>query len=261
MGAAKWVTVPERRALCPQASPLTGHQLERVHADGDDVTGDGVSDNDDMDPYYTGSVSPGDSESKGVSISAQWLITPRDRVRASFRWQHSAYKTFNLAAAVLALHPGMDTYLRPGQADQSGREFGDPPIRGNVSYRHTFLIGDTGTLDVNADLYYEGDGIDEIEFMGSPQEYAMPGREAYWLGDISARYSSSYGMPSGMLWHVRFWCNNVWDSTDLASRSHGSTHSRFGIRLDRRKRQNGTRPAAFRQRLVAPRWVPPCLDR
>jgi iron complex outermembrane receptor protein len=184
----------------------------------DDANGDGVVNNFDMDPYYTGSVSPGDSKSKGISIAGQWLITPKDRVRANIRWQDSKYKTFDLAGAVLALHPGMDTYLQPGQTDQSGREFGDPPIRGNVGYTHTFNIGDTGTLEVTGDLYYEGDGIDQIMFMGEPNEFAMPGREAYWLGDITARYSSTYGMPSGMMWHVRVWCNNVWDSTDLSAR-------------------------------------------
>jgi len=194
----------------------------------DDVNGDGVSDNDDMDPYYTGSVSPGDSESKGVSVALQWLITAKDRVRANFMWQTSKYKTFNLQAAVLALYPTMDTYLRPGYSDDSGREFGGPPMRGNVSYMHRFDIGDTGTLEVTGDLYYEGQGIDQIQFQGETKEYAMPGRDAYWLGDISARYSSSYGMPSGMLWHVRAWCNNVWDSTDLSARTFSSTHSRFG---------------------------------
>jgi hypothetical protein len=190
----------------------------------DDANGDGAIDNLDMDPFYTGSVSPGDGKSKGINIAFQWLLTAADRVRGGFTWQENKYGVYDRPAAVLAMYPGMDTFLQPGQgAALTGREFGSAPIRANVRYTHTFKIGDTGTLDVSGDLYYEGDGIDQIMFMGETKEYAMPGREAYWLGDITARYSSSYGMPAGMLWHVRFYANNVWDSTDLDSRDFHET--------------------------------------
>ena len=30
-------------------------------------------------------------------------------------------------------------------------------------------------------------------------------------------------MPAGMMWHVRVWCNNVWDSTDLVEREFAAT--------------------------------------
>jgi iron complex outermembrane receptor protein len=196
----------------------------------DDANGDGQVDNDDMDPYVTGSVSPGGSESKGITLGLQWLMTVKSRLSANFAWQTSKYGNYDMKAAVLARWPGNDTVQQAGGSfdNLTDREFGGPNWRGNLGYTHTFYIGDTDTLNINGNLYYEGQGIDQIMFINTGKEYAMPGREAYWLGDISARYSSSYGMPAGMEWHVRVWCNNIWNSTDLASRTFSSTHPQFG---------------------------------
>jgi len=197
----------------------------------DDANGDGTVDNSDMSPYYTGTVSAGDSQSQGVSLGLTWLVTQMGRFSANIAYQQSEYGTYNTAAAVLARHPGMDTYLQPGSgvnAGLDGQEFGDPNWRANFNYTHTFQIGETGTLDLTAEVFYEGQGIDQIQFLGEDKEYAIPGRDSFWLADFQARYSSTYGMPFGMLWHVRFWINNIFDSTDLNSIEYFSTHSGEG---------------------------------
>lgn len=98
---------------------------------------------------------------------------------------------------------------------------GDNP--GNISYTRSFDIGEDGLLEVTGDLFYEGENIESEMRINTPQEYALPGNDAYWLGDISARYSSSYGMPAGMLWHVRAWINNVWNSTHLSNKRYSDS--------------------------------------
>jgi iron complex outermembrane receptor protein len=180
-----------------------------------DVTGDGIINEADCYEENT-TIAPGGAKQKGASINLLWLITSKDRVSANISYQNNKYQTYNPGEALLSRYP-LAQFVDTVEDDETGREFGPAPWRGNVSYTHIFNIGETGTLEVTGDLFYEGEGLEQIMRMNLPDEYAMPGREAYWLGDISARYSSSYGMPSGMLWHVRAWVNNVWDSTDFAS--------------------------------------------
>lgn len=103
--------------------------------------------------------------------------------------------------------------------DETIRELGLSPWHGNASYTHTFNIGETGLREVTGDLFHEGKGIDQIMGINEPVEYAMAGLDAFWLGDISVRYSSGYGMPFGMSWHVRAW-NSIWDSDDLYERDY-----------------------------------------
>jgi iron complex outermembrane receptor protein len=195
--------------------------LCHLDIDGDgiceDYNGDGIIDDNDVYQGVT-TLNPGNADQKGFSVNLQWLITPNDRVTANLAYQNNKYGEYNLAKAAREHFP--DAINIDDTDDSSGREFGPPPWRANVSYTRTFTIGDTGLLELTGDLFYEGQAIDSIMRMNEPEEYAMPGREAYWLGDISARYSSGYGMPSGMLWHVRAWVNNVWDSTDLASKGY-----------------------------------------
>jgi hypothetical protein len=167
----------------------------------------------------TETISPGGTKHKGFTIDLTWIVTAKDRLSAIVSYEHNKYKTYNTGAAILALFPNAQD-VDVTEDDFSGRKFGRAPWRANASYTHTFNIGDTGILDITGDLYYEGQALDSILRMNQADEYVMPGRDAYWLGDISARYSSSYGMPSGMLWHVRAWCNNVWDSTEFSVVEH-----------------------------------------
>ena len=188
-------------------------------ADGDklceDANGDGVVNNDDQYILST-TISPGDAEQYGASISAQYLLTRNDVFSANLTYQHNEYRTYNIAAATLAQYPDAIN-LDVVKDDQSGRQFGPAPWNGNVSYTHTFHLRGTDLLELTGDLYYHGQGIDVDFRKNTPEEYSLPGRDAYWLGDISARYTSSFGMPAGAAWYVRLWVNNLFDSDDIAN--------------------------------------------
>jgi hypothetical protein len=193
----------------------------------EDVDGDGRITPADRDSRTIG-VAPGGSEQKGVSTNIVWLITPNDRLTLTGRWSHNEYEDYNIGRAILEQFPEADSpYTESGQMDQSGREFGGAPIDGNIGYMHTHHIG-SDILTLTGYLFYHGEGLDQTLNFGLPNEYSMPGREDYWTGDVSASYISSYGMPPGTLWHLRFWCNNVWDNDALAYRFYGDQDFMFG---------------------------------
>jgi hypothetical protein len=186
--------------------------------DGNGIDGDTA----DLNSWST-TVTPGGAKQKGASLSLNWLITPNGLLNASVAYQNNKYKTYDVASAVLAQFPEAINAYDPAPGipagDVSGRRFGPAPWRGRTSYTHTFYMG-SDILELTGTLLYEGKGIDQIMEINTENEYALPGREDFWLGDISAFYSSSYGMPPGMSWHVRVWCNNIWNSKKKAAISY-----------------------------------------
>jgi outer membrane receptor protein involved in Fe transport len=173
-------------------------------------------------------VAPGGSEQKGVSVNLAWLITRNDRMTLTGSWSENKYKDYNIARAILEIWPEADSpYTEAGQQDRSGLEFGGAPIRGNIGYVHTQHIG-SDFLTLTGNLFYQGEGIDQLMRFGRPDQYYMAGTPDYWTGDVSATYTSSYGMRPGTIWHLRFWCNNVWDNDALAFRMFGDSHFMYG---------------------------------
>jgi hypothetical protein len=130
------------------------------------------------------------------------------------------YKDYNFREAVLNRYPDADNPYRE-YVDESGREFEQAPIRGNIGYSHIFIFN-YGSLLVNGTLFYEGEGIDQWLNWDQPDRYSMPGRDDYWLADVSAMFSSTYGMPAGNMWYVRLRCNNVTNGDALATKTYST---------------------------------------
>jgi outer membrane receptor protein involved in Fe transport len=192
---------------------------------------DGTIDINDYDYSSYAAVSPGGAEQKGVSVSIQYLPTMDDRLSVTASWRNNKYASpYNKLRAILELFPDADSAYREYEdVDTGGYEFGGAPIRGNVSYTHTFRFGSGDTLMATGTAFYEGDGIDEYLNVGSAtREYSMPGRDAYWTGDISLMYSSSRWMPAGNLWSLRFSAQNIFDNDALSSISYSDDQAGFG---------------------------------
>ena len=191
---------------------------------------DGQVDTYDNDPSYGAgyvSVSPGGAEQKGISINVMYMLTMNDMISANAVWRNNKYGSpYGFKQAILALYPDADNPYRD-YVDESGREFGGAPIRGNISYNRTMFFG-TDMLTLGTTLFYNGKGIDQDVNYGEANHYKMPGREAYWTGDISATYQSGRWMPEGKKWFLRFRCNNVWDSDALDERTFTDDAGLFG---------------------------------
>ena len=149
-----------------------------------------------------------------------WMLTPNDMVSMNGTWRDNKYATpYNARAVLLAKFPDAVSPWRSDSDDRSGLPFGGAPLRFNAGYTHTWYIG-ADVLTTTGTLFYNGQGIDIYKNWLTDNFYKMPGRDAYWTGDISASYTSSRWVPSGMQWHVRFRCTNVWDSDALDSISY-----------------------------------------
>jgi outer membrane receptor protein involved in Fe transport len=173
---------------------------------------------------YT-SFSPGGADMKGLAVSIDYLPTMNDRVSVSASWRKNKYKSpYDPLAAILALYPDADSpYLSySADPDIGGYEFGGAPIRGNASYTHTFRFGSGDTLMATGSYFYEGKGIDQYMNQTYDNEYPMPGRPAYWTGDVSLMYTSSRWMPAGNMWSLRFSAQNIFDNDALSSISYSN---------------------------------------
>jgi outer membrane receptor protein involved in Fe transport len=200
-------------------APLPGEDTTIVYYEQDDVS----DQYDEENQGYT-SFAPGGAEQMGVSVNVIWLITMNDTVSLTGSWRHNEYGSpYNPRDALLAIYPDAISPWRDTTPDQSGREFGGSPIRANMTYSHTFYIG-KDVLYTNGTLFYEGTGIDEYVNYGKPNQYVMPGRPDYYTVDVSASYSSSRWVPAGMMWNVRFSCNNVLDNDALSYISYSDDY-------------------------------------
>ena len=112
------------------------------------------------------------------------------------------------------IYPDAVSVWRSDSDDKSGLEFGGAPIRGNMTYTHTWYIG-SDVMTASATGYYNGNCIDQWLNYGTDAEYSMPGRDAYWTFDISGTYSSSRWVPAGTNWQVRFRASNIFDNDAL----------------------------------------------
>ncbi len=184
---------------------------------------DGQVNNWDYEYSVYAGYSPGGAEQKGLSLNIQYLPTMDDRVSLSASWSNNEYKSpYDPRAAVLAAFPDADSpYLDYSEnPDLGGYEFGGAPIRGNLSYTHTFRFDSGDTLMVTGTGFYEGEGIDRYLYRTYPEEYSMPGRDDYWTADVSLMYSSTRWMSPGNLWGIRFSAQNIFDNDALSSISY-----------------------------------------
>ena len=190
---------------------------------------DGLNDvNDQTNMGYT-SFAPGGAEQMGLSASIIWLITMNDTVTLTGSWRHNEYGDgYDMRAAILAIYPKALSYLNSASRDQSGREFGGAPIRANASYNHTFYIG-KDVLTTGGTLFYEGKGIDQWLNYGAWNAYTMPGTDAYVTVDVNASYTSSRWMPAGMMWNVRFACQNLFDDDTVTSIAYSDDYAWNGV--------------------------------
>jgi len=192
-------------------SPPPGSGSQNIGTPGPD----GVVDSYDEENLGYVSFSPGGAEQMGVSVDVMWMLTPNDMVSFNGTWRDNKYGTpYNARAVLLAKFPDAVSPWRSDSDDRSGLPFGGAPIRFNAGYTHTWYIG-ADVLTTTGTLFYNGQGIDIYKNWLTDNFYKMPGRDAYWTGDISATYTSSRWVPSGMQWHARFRCTNVWDSDAL----------------------------------------------
>ena len=173
-----------------------------------------------MDYYdyiYNRSValSPGGTKQQGVSANIMWMITRNDILMLYATKSINQYKDYDIQKAMLAAYPDSDSWKRNFNRDLSVEKFGGP-IRANLGYTHTQFIG-TNMLMLTGNLFYTATAPDQIMWRGDPDLYYMPGLDDYYTADVSANYTSSWGMPPGHMWHLRFYCNNVVDSDHLSS--------------------------------------------
>ena len=196
---------------CEQASETPGECM--------DLDFDGYED-------YADSISvplaPGGAEQKGINANIMWLLTANDTFTMSASYSKNEYDDYDIGAAMRALYPDCDSADLASYADRTGQEFGGSPLKVNLGYSHTWYV-ETDKLTLFGNLFYTGEGIDQIINQGEEDEYYMPGIDAHWLGDMSVNYVSSRWVPEGMEWHLRLWCNNIWDSDDLDSITYSNT--------------------------------------
>lgn len=178
---------------------------------------DGVIDTYDYE-YNIGYVgySPGGAIQKGISLNVEYLPSMADIVSFNITWRKNEYgDPYNARAALLAIYPDADSPYRD-QVDMSGKEFAlSPPVRGNISYTHSWYFG-SDTLAVSPTIFYEGKRIDEYVNEGWPNEYKMPGADSYITADLSVNYTSSRWMPAGVSWNIRATVNNMFDNDALS---------------------------------------------
>jgi outer membrane receptor protein involved in Fe transport len=192
---------------------------------------DGNVDLNDYDWSNYAAVSPGGAEQQGISVSIDYLPTMNDRLSVSASWRNNKYASpYNKLRAILALFPDADSAYRDYEDyDMAGYEFGGAPIRGNLSYTHTFRFGSGDMLMASGTAFYEGKGIDKYLNVGDAiREYTMPGRDAYWTGDLSFMYTSSRWMSPGNMWSLRFSAQNIFDSDALSDISYSDDQAGFG---------------------------------
>jgi outer membrane receptor protein involved in Fe transport len=202
---------------------------------------DGEIDNYDYEYAIQTGYSAGGADQQGFSVNIQYLPTMDDRLSLAASWRNNEYSSpYDIRAAILAMFPDADSPYRDYEegSDLGGYEFGrQSPIRGNVSYSHIFRFDGGDTLIARGTAFYEGDGVDQVVNQTFPNEYTMPGTDAYWTGDVSLVYNSTRWMSPGNLWNLRLSVQNIFDNdalwriqyTDDASRVTDSLPEGSGI--------------------------------
>ena len=177
----------------------------------------------DYDYFRNVGVAPGGSKQHGISASIMWLLTASDTINVTATWSKNEFNDYDIASAILEKYPDADNpYTDASIQNRDGQEFGGRPFRGNISYSHTWFIG-TDMMLFSGNLFYNGKGIDKWLRWATADQYRMPGEDDYWTGDVALTYTSGLWVPESMKWHLRRWCNNVWDEKSLSSITYSDT--------------------------------------
>lgn len=172
--------------------------------------------------YINVPLSPGGTKQYGLNGNILWLLSPNDTFTASASWSENKYDNYDVASAMEAVMPGSDSAKTPSYQVRNDDVAGIRPFNANLGYTRTFYIG-TDLLTLTGNAFYKGKTVDQVLHRNSPYEYSMSPDNAYWLFDMSVSYSSSRWVPEGVNWNLRFWCNNIFDSDELATRSFSDT--------------------------------------
>ncbi|MBN1904738.1 MAG: TonB-dependent receptor, partial [Deltaproteobacteria bacterium] len=195
---------------------------------------DGSVDGSDYSSSHYVGYSPGGAEQMGLSVSVLYMPTMNDNISFNASWRHNEYKKgYNHFQALLKIEPSADSiYVDEAKPDLDlgGEEFPNTvPIRGNVSYTHTFRFGGFDTLMTTLGVFYEGEGVDVVMNRGNAvAQYEMPGRDDYITADFSLVYSSNRWLGQGRMWSLRGSVNNIFDNDALSSKSYNDD-SNFGV--------------------------------
>ncbi|MGD9160956.1 MAG: TonB-dependent receptor, partial [Desulfobacteraceae bacterium] len=172
--------------------------------------------------YINVPLAPGGTEQYGINANIIWLISPNDTFTASASYSKNKYDNYDIASAMEAVMPGSDSAKTPDYQVRNYDVEGIRPLNANFGYTRTFYIG-TDTLMLTGNAFYKGESVDQVLHRNTPYQYSMSPDNAYWLFDASVSYNSSKWVPEGVSWNLRLWCNNIFDSDELATRSFSDT--------------------------------------
>lgn len=178
-----------------------------------DVDGNGLIEAGFDTTTINATINPGGTIQYGSSVSAVWEATDKDSFRVNVSWQHNHYDKYDTRAATLAIYP--DAQFLTNAGNLTGAEFGPAPWSANASYSHVFDLGTAGELEGTLDAYYTGQAIDVVMRRNEAQQYILPGRDAYTLFDVSARYT-----PKDGDWFIQGYVRNLFDDDSLATKNY-----------------------------------------
>ncbi len=170
------------------------------------------------DEYTNVPLSPGGTKQYGVNGNIMWLLTASDTFTASVSYSQNEYDNYDVAGAMQAVIPNSDSAQNPDYQVRNDDVEGIRPFNANFGYTKVFYIG-TDTIMFNGNAFYKGETVDQVLHRNMPNQYSMSPDNAYWLFDASISYNSTRWVPEGVDWSLRFWCNNIFDSDELATRS------------------------------------------
>jgi iron complex outermembrane receptor protein len=146
----------------------------------------------------------------GVDISAELLITSKDRVSLSATYLDSEWTDCKIDAYLKTLDSEgnvVDFWEGDGLDYEGMTRTFSPKWTGTLSYQHNFILGSLGTLTPHMDIMYKSHYV--LTFL--PSDYPVNYQESYYTIDANMTYSAASNK-----WSLNAYVKNA---TDYAAKT------------------------------------------
>jgi iron complex outermembrane receptor protein len=139
-------------------------------------------------------------ESIGLDVTADWLLTAKDRVTLGVSYLDAEWSDLTLEYYWHNASDGSAYWPNDGRSFNGETNTNSPQFTLTGSYEHDFQLGAFGTLVPHVDLMYKTDYYLDL----APINYPVNYQEAYYTVNANATFTSTSGV-----WSVNAYIKNA----------------------------------------------------
>jgi iron complex outermembrane recepter protein len=132
----------------------------------------------------------GEFRSIGTDISANWLITNKDRVNLSLSYLNAKWKNLLITYYLYNIHTDKCIWEDGGKSLDGYTNTYSPTWTINASYEHNFEVGSYGVLVPHVEVQYKSSYF--LDYKDSTK--AITYQEPYWIYNGNVTFTHSSGM-------------------------------------------------------------------